>query len=223
MIRVFLISDYELLRQGLTTLLESQSERFALVGTADHLDPETLPWGDAVADVVLLDLETDPEQILPCLRQWRSRSGPKVLLLSRHDQPVLQDKAVLAGARGVISHHSAAGLLLNAIEKVHEGQIWLGRQSIARLISSLPLQGEPASFNPATQALARLTPREQRILATVLRHGGESAREIAVRLHISESTLRNHLTSIYDKCGVNNRSGLVAHALQNGLAELLAA
>jgi len=141
MIRVFLISDYELLRQGLTTLLDSESERFALIGTADHLDPEILPWGDAVPDVVLLDLETEPEQILPCLRQWRSSNGPKVLLLSRHDQPALQDKAVLAGARGVISHHSAAKLLLNAIEKVHEGQIWLGRQCIARLISSLPMQG----------------------------------------------------------------------------------
>lgn len=212
MIQVFLISDHELLRQGVTTLLESQPESFALVGTAKQLDPEKCPWGDAVPDIVLLDLETAPDQILSSLRQWRSRNGPKVLLLSRHDQPELQDKAVMAGARGVISHHSAVGLLLNAIEKVQEGQFWLDHQSIARLISSLSPRGEPAS-----QMLASLTPREQRILATVLRHSGESAREIATRLHISESTLRNHLTSLYEKCGVSNRSGLVAHALQNGL------
>ena len=223
MIQVFLISDYQLLRQGLTTLLASQAERFSLVGTTDTLDPGIPPWNSTVPDVVLLDLETAPDQLLSCLRQWGARNGLKVLLLSRHDQPALQDRAVLAGARGVISHHAAPDLLLNAIEKVQAGQIWLGRESTARLINSLPTQSEPASITPASQALARLTPREQRILATVLRHGGESAREIALRLHISESTLRNHLTSIYEKCGVSNRSGLVAHALRNGLADLLAA
>jgi len=221
MIQVFLISDYQLLRQGLTTLLTSEAERFTLVGTADSLAPDPPAWNSRVPDVVLLDLETDPDQILSCLRQWRARHNLKVLLLSRHDQPALQDRAVLAGAHGVISHHAAPDLLLNAIEKVQQGQIWLGRESTARLINSLP--SGPVGVNPASQALARLTPREQRILATVLRHGGESAREIAVRLHISESTLRNHLTSIYEKCGVNNRSGLVAHALRNGLADLLVA
>ena len=153
--------------------------------------------------------------------QWRNPNGPKVLLLSRHDQPALEDKAILAGASGIINQQSAPEHLLYAIEKIQQGQIWLDRQAMARLLASLPAVEPSSPPSPANEALARLSQREQRILAKMLRYSGESAREIAKRLHISESTLRNHLTSIYGKCGVSNRSGLVAYAQQHGLAELL--
>ncbi len=221
MIRVFLISDYALLRQGLTALLTYQAERLVLVGTAFSLDSDAPPWGDSTPDVVLLDLEINPDQILLRLKQWRNPNGPKVLLLSRHDQPALEDKAILAGASGIINQQSAPEHLLYAIEKIQQGQIWLDRQAMARLLASLPAVEPSSPPSPANEALARLSQREQRILAKMLRYSGESAREIAKRLHISESTLRNHLTSIYGKCGVSNRSGLVAYAQQHGLAELL--
>jgi DNA-binding CsgD family transcriptional regulator len=65
--------------------------------------------------------------------------------------------------------------------------------------------------------------REKKILSIVLNHGAESAKGIAGRLFISESTLGNHLTSIYKKCRVSNRSGLLLYAQKNGLAERLQA
>lgn len=223
MVRVFLISDYQLLRQGLMTLLQSQPTRVSLIGTSAHLGTATLPWGNDAPDVVLLDLATDPQQTLPCLRQWRAQNGPKVLLLCRHETADLVEQAVLAGARGVIQHDCAPDLLLVAIEKVQQGQIWLDRDATARLISSLASKAEAPNAGPSlvdSLTMANLTLREQAIVTAMLHHGNEPARKIAERLHISESTLRNHLTSIYEKLGVNSRVGLVALTMQNHLTEL---
>lgn len=220
MVDVFLISNFQLLRQGIANLLDSCAGRFRLLGSADRLDLQVLPWEEKPPDVVLLDLDTAPDQVLPWLQHWRTQGCPQVLLLSRHDNPQLQDQAVLAGARGVIDHNCPPEQMLTALEKVHEGQVWLDRQATARLLGGLS-QPSPPSYADRTVAL--LTDREQQIVAMLLRHCGDSAKALAERLHISESTLRNHLTSIYEKCGVSNRSGLLAHALQSGLASRLAA
>lgn len=222
MVRVFLISDFELLLDGLGKLIRSSGDAYQLVGTAAELSIDQQPWASAAADVILLDLETNPELLLPWLRHWRAQGAPKVLLLSRHDNPALQDKAVLAGARGLLNRHSSPEQLLAALDKVNAGQIWLDREATGRLLDSLGHVEIVNALDPVTEQLHQLTEREQKVLATLLGHAGDPARTLAERLHISESTLRNHLTSIYDKLGVSSRNGLMAHALQHGLAERLA-
>lgn len=219
MIQVFLISDFQLLVQGLNAMLQSHPGRCDLLGSVGTLNLRTLPWTQPAPDVVLLDLDTDPAQVVPWLQHWRAPDSPKVLLLAGRDKPTLQGQAVLNGARGIVDRHCRAEQLLTAVEKVHQGQVWLDNGTTARLLSGLTGQHPAAESIPA--ALAHLSRREQQIVAMLLRHGGDSARMLAQRLNISESTLRNHLTSVYDKFGVNNRSGLMAHAMQNGLASKL--
>ena len=219
-IHVFLISDFRLLVQGLTAVLQSKPEHYHVLGSASTLDMLELPWRHPAPDVVLVDLETNPAQVVPWLQHWRAQGGPKMLLLTRHDNPVLPGQAISAGACGLIDRHASAAQMLVAIEKVHQGQVWLDHQTTAHLLQGLAKR--PATGDPGLVVAALLSKREQQIVAMLLRHGGDPARRLAERLHISESTLRNHLTSVYEKFGVSNRSGLMAHAMQNGLAAHLA-
>ena len=222
MVRVFLISDFELLLSGLSRLIELRPERCQIVGSARNMDCESAPWADCAPDVVLLDLDTDPDLLLHWLGRWRGAGAPRVLLLSRHDNPVLQDQAFLAGARGLLDRHSSPEQLLAALDKVHAGQVWLNRDTTGRLLERLASPKAAAAIDDPVEAqLGQLTQRERAILILLLNSGGDPAKVLADRMHISESTLRNHLTSIYDKLGVSNRNGLLTHAMQNGLAARL--
>lgn len=214
MIHVFLISDYQLLLQGVSALLKSYEERFCLAGWATQLDPLQVPWGEPAPDVALLDLDMQTQQLLPWVQHWCAQASPRVLLLSRQDKPSLQDQALLAGARGLFDRHRSAEQLLTALEKVHMGELWLERSTTARLWDILAHSG---SHTAPGMSPCGLSERELRVLALVVPHSGEPAKVIARRLNISESTLRNHLTSIYRKCGVSNRAGLLAHVMQSGL------
>ncbi len=221
MVRVFLISDFDLLLGGLSRLIGLDPGRYQLVGTSCRMDTRSEPWAGCSPDVVLLDLDTAPDLLLSWLRRWHESGAPKVLLLSRHDNPALQDQAFLAGARGLLDRHSSPEQLLLALEKVHAGQVWLNRDTTGRLLERLASPKAATLDDPVAAQLDQLTQRERAILSLLLNSGGDPAKVLADRMHISESTLRNHLTSIYDKLGVSNRSGLLTHAMQSGLAARL--
>lgn len=221
-VRVFVLSDFQLMLQSLANLIRSRPERYVLQGVSDTLDTDRPPWGECKPDVVLLDLDGDPERSLAWLRHWRAAIDLKALLMTRHETPAIYDQAMLAGARGLIDRRSSPEHLLVALERVCKGEIWLDHASTARLLGGLTDRDQRKAVDPVASQLALLTQREQTILGALLAHGGEPAKVVATRLHISESTLRNHLTSIYEKVGVSNRNGLLSHALRSGLAERLA-
>lgn len=220
-IGVYLVSDFQMLLQAMTQALQSQPQRYFLQGcaTADN-GPE--PWGEQPPDVILLDLDMDPDRAMRCLRTWRARGGHRVLLLSCHDNPALVDQAIMEGGNGVINRHCAPEHFLRALAKVYQGEVWLDSVTTARLVSGLANRGQRAPADTVDATLSLLTDKEQLILSNLLRNGGDPAKVIASRLFISESTLRNHLTSIYEKMGVRSRSGLIFHAVQTGMADRLA-
>lgn len=220
-IRVFVISDFQLLLEALVREIRERSQRYQLLGRSDSVRLSPAPWGDAWPDVVLLDLDMGPDRVLPWLAHWCHEAALKVLLLSRAEDPSLHDRAILAGARGLIGRQATFEQLMLALDKIHDGEVWLDHASTSRLLSGMAGGQFERERDPLARQLAQLTEREKKVLAGVLRHSGDSARGIAARLFISESTLRNHLTSIYDKLGVANRTGLIAQALQSGLAERL--
>ena len=173
-------------------------------------------------DVVVFDLDSLGPRALPLLSRLRDRSQAKVLLLSRGDDSELVDKAVLHGARGIINRQGTPATLLNAIEKVHEGQLWLDRNATGRIfVEFLRHGGGQPRGDGGDAKLQQLTEREHQIVTFLAHNDGDPGKVIADKLNISESTLRNHLTSIYDKLGVANRPGLLAYARQNGLADSL--
>ena len=93
-----------------------------------------------------------------------------------------------------------AEVVVRAIEKIHVGEIWLDRNSLGHVVHTLA-RGQKA--DPDAVKIETLTPRERRIIATILRQRGARNKVIAEKLHISEHTLRNNLTSIYSKLEVN--------------------
>lgn len=222
MVRVFLVSNFRLMLHGIEALLAQHPQRFMLVGTAQGFDALPQVVSQAHADLVLLDIDFAPEQVLAAVEALHAHARQvPVLLLSRLADRMLQDRAVLAGARGVIGSDVAPELFLTALEKVRAGQIWLDREATGRIFVAFSRQSAGAHSDPIAERLAELTEREQDILVCLLRHSAEPGKAIARRLHISESTLRNHLTSIYDKFGVAGRNGLLAYAFEHRLGDRL--
>ncbi|MCK2088978.1 response regulator transcription factor [Thauera aromatica] len=221
-IRVFLISDFRLLVHGIETLLDQHAPRFARAGRADTLDGAVEAVLAARADLVLLDLDTAPARTIATVGALHA-AAPQVpvLLLTRLADSALQDQAVIAGARGVIDATTAPELFLAALDKVVAGQIWLDRAATGRIFVEFSRHSSGAHDDPVAARLAQLTEREQDIVICLLRHSDDAGKALARRLNISESTLRNHLTSIYGKFGVSNRSGLLAFAFHNRLSERL--
>jgi len=215
-LRVFVISDFPLLLEGLTALLATQTPRLALAGSAALIPPPLQALAAAEADIVLLDLDGDAEPSLALVRALATR-GDKVLLLTRQQERARQDRAIMLGARGLLTRDTDAAQLLTAIEKVHHGQLWLDRDATGRIFDALSRHGAMPAPDAAPAMPPPLSEQEQKIVAILMANSGEPAKLIAGKLHISESTLRNHLTVIYKKFGVSNRHGLLGYVLQHGL------
>lgn len=220
-IRIFLVSSSSLLVAGLVAVLASRPERFALVGSASSPEAAGSALVTSAAQVILLDVDDRRGQIPLLIDEVNARCCARIVLLTSQDDSTLPGRAAALGARGVIDRLTTPDLLLRALEKVHDGQLWLRRAPLAgQGTGKVYLHAE--ADDPFSAPLALLTETERKVLAAVVQHGGESGKAIASKLHIGESTLRNHLTSIYQKFDVPNRNGLLTYAVEAGLIERLA-
>lgn len=218
-IRVFLISDFLVLLQGLADLILSRSEYFCLSGVAETYDAAIPLVTKTNPDLILLDIDSDPEQVLSFINDLHAVCSAKILLITRLSDFSLQDQAIIAGARGVIDKSIKPDMLLTAIEKVHEGQVWLSKVATGRIFVDLLRRTGNTAHEVTASKISLLTGRELEIVAFIACNGSDSGKTIARKLCISESTLRNHLTAIYHKLEVVNRHGLIAFAFQNGIVE----
>lgn len=112
---------------------------------------------------------------------------------------------------------AAPETILNAIRKVHGGELWLDHVSVGHVIVEFARKLADQTANPERSKISLLTAREREAVAFAAAHPGATAREIAEKLHISEHTMRNHLNAIYEKLGVGNRVELYAYAQKHGL------
>jgi DNA-binding NarL/FixJ family response regulator len=129
------------------------------------------------------------------------------------------DKAILHGARGVVQKAETPTALLKAIERVQQGEYWINRVAIGRIFLEIARQSAPRAPEPAREKIATLTARERKTISALTQDASAPGKILASRLCISEHTLRNHLTSIYQKLGLVNRLDLYAFAVRNGLGE----
>jgi len=216
-IRVLVVAE-PIVAWGLERLVQSGHPRLEVAGTYDRTSGclEELPC--TTADVVLVDL--DGIEGTDGLAELFARSGIKILAISGSHDAALHDSAVLSGARGVVEKRSAPALLLKAIEKVHDGELWVDRAATSRIFMELARQKAAKGKDPEQQRIATLTKRERHSIAAVASDANAPGKVIAARLNISEHTLRNHLTSVYSKLGVPNRLALYAYAHRHGLHEV---
>ena len=212
-IRIVIADDHPLVRDGLRKLFEHQPG-FAVVG-------EAADGGDAVRqaraldpDVLLLDLAMPGLNGLEVLRELGAQADRvRTVLLTASIEREEVVEALRLGARGVVLKESATHVLYNCIRAVMSGQAWVGRDSIDDLLRTLR-QAERDASQEARPA-ARLTKRELEVIAAVVDGGGN--KDIGKAFGLSEQTVKNHLSHIYDKLGVSNRLELALYAVHHRL------
>jgi two-component system nitrate/nitrite response regulator NarL len=223
-IRVFLIDDHRSILWGLEKLIDSCRPTMDLAGSATTIAEAVEALTADIADVVVLDLDLGHESGVDAIPRIAAISKAKILILTGLRDEAVHQNAILAGARGVVGKESRAETILAAIAKVHEGEVWLDRAATGRLLVEVMRKSTAReSVGVEQRRIADLTVREREIIALAASNAGATAKVIAEELSISEHTLRNHLTSIYEKLGVANRLELYAFAHQHRLAKPRAA
>jgi two-component system, NarL family, nitrate/nitrite response regulator NarL len=215
LIRVVLVDDHAVVRAGLRMLIESRPG-LLVVGEAATTTDALVVAEREQPDIILLDLDLGGDNGLNILPElFATAKHARVLILTGVRDPEEHQRAVRLGAMGVVLKEKAADELLKAIEQVHIGEVWLDGALMARVLGRVGATETP--INPETAKIATLTDREREVIALICE--GLQNRVIGDRLFISETTVRHHLTSIYDKLGVANRLELVIYAYRHGLAK----
>jgi DNA-binding NarL/FixJ family response regulator len=212
-----LVDDHRSVLWGLEKLIDGEKPKMEVVAKATTCASAIDLVRSAVPDVVVLDLDLagqDSTEIIPTLVDGRNT---RVLVLTGTRDERMHETSILRGACGLVRKEEPAETLLKAIEKVHEGQLWLDRATTGRIFVRLSRPKDDAPLDLEKRKLASLTARERSIVSQLATDPGADNRKLAERLHIGEHTLRNHLSRVYDKLGVLNRLELYVYAQRHGL------
>jgi two-component system nitrate/nitrite response regulator NarL len=216
LIRVMLVDDHKTMLWGLHRLIEGEQTGMEVVATATSCAEARARLAACAPDVVLLDLDLDGQCSLELLPELLASGSTRVLVFTGSRDQALLDRAVRDGARGLLQKDAPAETVLEAIARVHEGDMWIDHAVMTRLLSEMQ---RPAARKPDADAvkLASLTQREHKIIQAIVQGNGALNRSLAQSLFISEHTLRNHLVSIYKKLDVANRLELYVYAVKHQL------
>ena len=213
---VLLADDHKLFREGVASLLERAGD-VELVGEAATGEEAVRLAEELLADVVLMDLKMPGMGGIEATRAIAGRNphtGVIVVTMFEDDESVFA--ALKAGARGYVLKDADRGMLLRAIRAVARGEALLGapvaRRVLEQFSGSPPAPPYPQRSSPLFD---ELTPRELEVLRLIAQ--GLKNREISEKLVISEKTVGNHISNIFVKLQVNDRSQAIVRALRGGL------
>ncbi|MFF4578505.1 response regulator [Streptomyces sp. NPDC001389] len=200
-VTVFLLDDHEVVRRGLRDLLDAEPD-ITVVGEAGTAE-QALARGPALRpDVAVLDVRLPDGDGIGVCRELRSRMPDLacLMLTSFDDEDALLD-AIMAGAAGYVLKQIKGSDLVSAVRTVATGQSMLDPATTARLMHSL--RDPEAVREPHDARLAALTERERAVLELI--GDGLTNRQIAKRLYLSEKTVKNHISRLLGKLGVERR------------------
>ncbi|MFE3857280.1 response regulator [Streptomyces griseorubiginosus] len=200
-IRVFLLDDHEVVRRGVTDLLDAEDD-ITVVGDAASVE-HALARAPAVRPhVAVLDVRLPDGDGITVCRELRSRLPElAVLMLTSFDEEDALLDAIMAGASGYVLKQIRGTDLVSAVRTVATGQSMLDPATTARLMRTL--RTEPTAPPDTAPEIASLSPREREILALI--GDGLTNREIGKRLYLSEKTVKNHISRLLAKLGVQRR------------------
>ncbi|GID27199.1 response regulator [Paractinoplanes brasiliensis] len=204
MIGLLIVDDHPVVRDGLRGMFIGD-DRFEVLGEAGDGN-EALALVPAVdPDVVLMDLRMPGMDGVTAIKELRRRgSRARVLVLTTYDTDADVLPAIKAGATGYLLKDASRQELFRAVEAAHRGESMLSPAVAGRLMGNLR--------SPAKEPLSQ---RELEVLTLIAR--GNSNKEAASRLFISEATVKTHLLHAYAKLGVRDRAAAVAVAFERGL------
>jgi len=214
-IRIVIADDHPLVRDGLRRLLELQAG-FTVVGEAADGLEAVQRTRDLKPDVLLLDLAMPRMNGLEVLKELADTvTEVRTIVLTGAIEREETVEALRLGARGVVLKESPTQMLYKCVRVVMNGEFWVGHERINDLMRSLRrIEQVPASeASPAS----RLTPREVEVIAAIME--GTTNKDTGRQLGLSEQTVKNHLSNIFDKLGVSNRLELALYAVHHRLLD----
>ncbi len=213
MIKVIICDDQAIIRDGLEMLLKLEPD-IEVVGLAQD-GAEVVELAAAhMPDLILMDLKMPGINGVEATRRIRTQHPDmKILVLTTYDDDVWLFDAIRAGASGYLLKDTPREKVLEAIRGTVSGQAFVDPAVAGKLLQQTANQ----QVNPATQITDKLTGREEDVLRLMAR--GLSNAEIAAQLFLSEGTIRNHVSAIFAKLDVSDRTQAVIIAIQHGLGQ----
>lgn len=209
MIRVLLLDDHPIVHDGVSAVLRAEAD-IQVIGSADTLDRAITQIRTGTPDVVLADLRLPGVDGIAGIRRLLATfPNLRVVVFTAYDVDEYVFGAMQAGAKGYLLKGSPAPELVRALRHVHDGGTYLSPTIGAKLATQATRPRRDTSL---------LTPRELAVLRLVA--AGQSNRQIADSLGITERTVKFHVTAIFNKLGADNRAQAVALAGRRGLLPL---
>ncbi len=197
-------------------MLIDQNPAMKVIGVAGNRSEALALAASEQPNMIILDILLGDEDGLTFLPELREvATNARVLVLTGLRGSESQRRAVLAGAMGVVLKEHAAEVLIKAINKVHQGEVWLDRSIMGTVLDEMTKAPE---IDPERAKIASLTNREREVIALIAE--GLKNKQIGQRLFIGETTVTHHLSSIFSKLEVSDRLELVIYAFSRGLAKM---
>jgi len=213
--KILLVDDHEVVRLGLKSLLERHPQ-FEVVGEAGSARESLEQVAALKPDVVLMDIRLPGTSgIEACEEIVNKYPATRVIMLTSYAEDEMLFSAIRAGASGYILKQIGSTDLIKALESVSRGEALLDPAVTQRVFQEVrrAVKEEEAS------AFAHLSQQEKHVLLLVSE--GKTNREIAKLLFLGEGTVRNYVSSILSKLGVNNRAEAAAYAVEHSLREYI--
>jgi DNA-binding NarL/FixJ family response regulator len=222
-IKVLLVDDHPVVREGLRTMLSTASDIEVVAEACDGLEAIE-KVNESCPDVVLMDLRMPNLDGLEATKRIKSQSSsPAIIVLTICDNDAYIVDAVRAGAGGYLLKDTSRDLLIHAIHAVTSGGMLVKTSLLREAMLNLAGAGgakQPKSQSADAAQLEELTRREREVLRLVVL--GRSNKEIGLELCISEDTAKKHVQTIMLKLGVSDRTQAAVKAVRAGMVENLA-
>ncbi|OUL19352.1 DNA-binding response regulator [Nostoc sp. T09] len=208
MIRILLVDDQSLIRQGLKAMLSLESD-LEIIGMAENGEEAVTQVETLQPDIVLMDVRMPVMNGATATRIICEKfPNIKVLILSTYDDDYDVNEAIRAGAKGYLLKDMPSEELVNAIRSINRGYAQLAPGLLERVV--IQKSPQPSQAESVPPALALLTRRELDVARLVAI--GATNQEISEKLFITESTVKTHINSIFNRLNIKNRSQLAIYA-----------
>ena len=211
--RILIVDDHPMVRDGLSAMLQRQPD-FEIVGEAGDGRQGVEQAELLKPDLILMDLRMPEMDGVEAMRQIRAQQ-PEInfLVLTTFDTDEYIFDAVEVGAKGFLLKDTSRDELFNAVRTVSKGNSYFQPDIGSRLADQFA-----ALRRGGGQVTDALSQREREVLNLIAQ--GKANKEVAVELSLSESTVKTHVSNIFSKLGVNDRTGAVTTAIQKGIIKI---
>ncbi|MEP7037954.1 MAG: response regulator transcription factor [Acidobacteriota bacterium] len=215
-INIMIIGDYLIFRHGLKRLLETE-EQLQVKSDMEDLSAASLEIKNNKPDVIIINSTEVENSDFKDFNDNHCSDIP-IIILTHSEDLLVHQKYLLLGASGVVTKRQSPEMLFKAIKHVNMEDLWFSRKVVLLTISKLIEEKKSAPEKAQAQKYSNLTQREWDVLNGICT--GMKNKAIAENLFITETTVRHHLTSIFEKLNVKSRLALAILAFNDGIVEV---